>query len=77
MVLVLSLVIFITEIVFTKKLVDKELKWAFYIGDFSFALTGSITAGQTGMDLLGCMVCGWVTATGGTKPYHGDSSIKS
>lgn len=36
-----------------------------YIGDASFALTGSLAAGREGMDLLGCTVVGFVTALGG------------
>eukprot|EP01065_Artemidia_motanka_P047375 TRINITY_DN7418_c0_g1_i1.p1 TRINITY_DN7418_c0_g1~~TRINITY_DN7418_c0_g1_i1.p1 ORF type:complete len:403 (+),score=90.70 TRINITY_DN7418_c0_g1_i1:182-1390(+) len=41
------------------------VKWANYIGDASFAITGTITAGQSGMDLLGCMLIGGITALGG------------
>ena len=36
-----------------------------YIGDASFALTGSLAAGVEGMDLLGCVVVGFITALGG------------
>jgi len=36
-----------------------------YIGDASFALTGAIAAGTEGMDLLGCVIVGFVTALGG------------
>lgn len=36
-----------------------------YVGDASFALTGSLTAGTEGMDLFGCTVVGFVTALGG------------
>lgn len=36
-----------------------------YIGDASFALTGSLAAGMEGMDLLGCVIVGFVTALGG------------
>jgi len=50
--------------------INNEVKWAFYIGDFSFALTGAITAGQTGMDLLGCIIIAWVVATGGATLPH-------
>eukprot|EP01062_Namystynia_karyoxenos_P069456 TRINITY_DN64951_c0_g1_i1.p1 TRINITY_DN64951_c0_g1~~TRINITY_DN64951_c0_g1_i1.p1 ORF type:complete len:446 (+),score=126.80 TRINITY_DN64951_c0_g1_i1:83-1339(+) len=41
------------------------VKYANYIGDASFAVTGSITAGQAGMDLLGCIIVGGITALGG------------
>jgi len=45
---------------------DKEaIRWANYLGDWSFALTGSLTAGNTGMDLLGCIIVGFITALGG------------
>jgi uncharacterized membrane protein YeiH len=36
-----------------------------YIGDASFAITGSLAAGMEGMDLLGCVIVGFVTALGG------------
>lgn len=36
-----------------------------YIGDASFSVTGSLAAGMEGMDLLGCIVVGFVTALGG------------
>lgn len=36
-----------------------------YIGDASFALTGALAAGEEGMDLMGCLVVGFVTALGG------------
>eukprot|EP00450_Noctiluca_scintillans_P002635 CAMPEP_0194490060 /NCGR_PEP_ID=MMETSP0253-20130528/9409_1 /TAXON_ID=2966 /ORGANISM="Noctiluca scintillans" /LENGTH=320 /DNA_ID=CAMNT_0039330643 /DNA_START=40 /DNA_END=999 /DNA_ORIENTATION=+ len=36
-----------------------------YIGDASFALTGSLAAGMEGMDLLGCVIVGIITALGG------------
>lgn len=36
-----------------------------YVGDASFALTGSLAAGMEGMDLLGCVIVGFVTAMGG------------
>lgn len=39
--------------------------WANYLGDASFALTGSLAAGMEGMDLLGCVIVGFVTALGG------------
>lgn len=39
--------------------------WANYIGDASFALTGALTAGNTGMDLLGVVIVGFITALGG------------
>lgn len=38
---------------------------ASYIGDVSFALTGSLAAGRAGMDTLGCVVVGFCTAMGG------------
>lgn len=41
------------------------VQWANYIGDASFALTGALAAGTEGMDLLGCIVVGFVTALGG------------
>jgi len=36
-----------------------------YIGDASFACTGSLAAGMEGMDLFGCIVVGFITALGG------------
>ena len=36
-----------------------------YIGDAAFALTGALAAGMEGMDLLGCVIVGFVTALGG------------
>merc|ERR1719277_2929638 len=36
-----------------------------YVGDASFACTGALAAGMEGMDLLGCIVIGFVTALGG------------
>ena len=36
-----------------------------YVGDASFAFTGSLAAGVAGMDLLGCNLVGFVTALGG------------
>lgn len=36
-----------------------------YLGDMSFAVTGSLAAGMEGMDLLGCCIVGTVTALGG------------
>ena len=36
-----------------------------YIGDASFALTGTLAAGEEGMDLLGGVIVGFVTALGG------------
>ena len=39
--------------------------WFNYIGDASFALTGSLAAGIEGMDLLGCVIVGYITALGG------------
>mmetsp|Transcript_31502 Transcript_31502/g.91094 ORF Transcript_31502/g.91094 Transcript_31502/m.91094 type:complete len:323 (-) Transcript_31502:14-982(-) len=41
------------------------VKIANYIGDASFALTGSLAAGTEGMDLCGCVIVGFVTALGG------------
>jgi len=50
----------------------EEARWAHitvmmanYIGDVAFAFTGAVAAGTEGMDLLGCMVVGFVTALGG------------
>ena len=36
-----------------------------YVGDASFAFTGSLAAGVAGMDLLGCNMVGFITALGG------------
>jgi len=36
-----------------------------YIGDASFALTGTLAAGTEGMDVIGCNIVGTVTALGG------------
>lgn len=36
-----------------------------WVGTVSFAMTGTITAGCYGMDLLGCVLIGTITATGG------------
>ena len=36
-----------------------------YVGDASFAFTGSLAAGLAGMDLLGCNLVGFITALGG------------
>lgn len=36
-----------------------------YIGDFSFSVTGSLAAGMEAMDLLGCIIVGFITALGG------------
>ena len=36
-----------------------------YIGDATCALTGALAAGMEGMDLLGCVIVGFVTALGG------------
>lgn len=36
-----------------------------WIGTISFAIGGTLTAGRAGMDLLGCMAVGTITATGG------------
>lgn len=36
-----------------------------YIGDASFALTGALAAGTEGMDALGCVIVGIITALGG------------
>lgn len=43
----------------------KTVALANYVGDASFALTGSLAAGVEGMDLFGCVVVGFVTALGG------------
>eukprot|EP00747_Dinoflagellata_sp_TGD_P219926 gnl/TRDRNA2_/TRDRNA2_91954_c0_seq1.p1 gnl/TRDRNA2_/TRDRNA2_91954_c0~~gnl/TRDRNA2_/TRDRNA2_91954_c0_seq1.p1 ORF type:complete len:379 (+),score=32.05 gnl/TRDRNA2_/TRDRNA2_91954_c0_seq1:65-1201(+) len=50
-----------------------EIKWtdhmttvvANYIGDASFAMSGSLMAGMEGMDYLGCIIVGFITALGG------------
>jgi uncharacterized membrane protein YeiH len=44
---------------------EQTIKYLNYIGDASFAITGSLTAGRKGMDLLGCTILGIVTALGG------------
>ena len=36
-----------------------------YAGTVTFALTGSVTAAQSGLDIFGCCVVGMVTAVGG------------
>ncbi|CAM9137814.1 unnamed protein product [Ectocarpus sp. 12 AP-2014] len=36
-----------------------------YLGTTVFAISGTVTAGQVGMDLLGCIIVGTITATGG------------
>ena len=36
-----------------------------YIGDSACAMTGALAAGMEGMDLLGCVIVGFVTALGG------------
>lgn len=36
-----------------------------YMGTAVFALSGTVTAGQVGMDLMGCVIVGTITATGG------------
>jgi len=36
-----------------------------YVGDASFALTGSLAAGRESMDAFGCTIVGFVTALGG------------
>jgi len=41
------------------------VKIANYIGDASLSVTGSLAAGMEGMDLLGCVTVGFVTALGG------------
>lgn len=38
---------------------------ATYIGDASFAISGAVLAGDRGMDLIGCILIGFVTALGG------------
>lgn len=43
----------------------QTLTIANYVGDASFALTGSLAAGIEGMDLFGCVVVGFITALGG------------
>lgn len=44
---------------------ESMVVWANYIGDVSFQITGSLAAGMEGMDLLGCVVVGYITALGG------------
>lgn len=39
--------------------------YANYVGDASFALTGTVAAGVEGLDLVGCVVVGFITALGG------------
>ena len=39
--------------------------WCNLIGDIAFAISGAVTAGEAGMDLVGCMMMGFVTALGG------------
>lgn len=63
---------FITRYREGKLFADQSTSWdsysiivANYIGDASFALTGSLAAGMEGMDLLGCIIVGFVTALGG------------
>jgi uncharacterized membrane protein YeiH len=41
------------------------IAWTNYLGDASFALTGSVAAGGEGMDIVGCVVVGFITALGG------------
>lgn len=36
-----------------------------YLGDASFALTGTVAAGGAGLDVVGCAIVGFVTALGG------------
>ncbi|EKX53728.1 hypothetical protein GUITHDRAFT_64270 [Guillardia theta CCMP2712] len=36
-----------------------------YLGTATFAMTGTLTAASSGMDLLGCVVIGTITAVGG------------
>ena len=45
--------------------VGRTFMMANYIGDASFAFTGSLAAGLQGMDLLGCNLVGFITALGG------------
>lgn len=44
---------------------DMSQKACAYIGDFAFALTGTLAGGMEGMDILGCIVIGFVTSMGG------------
>jgi uncharacterized membrane protein YeiH len=41
------------------------IKYFNYIGDASFSMTGTLTAGGKGMDLMGCTIIGVITALGG------------
>jgi len=43
----------------------RAVKFANYVGDASFAISGAVTAGKKGMDGVGCIVIGFVTALGG------------
>jgi uncharacterized membrane protein YeiH len=45
--------------------VNGLLRFADWVGTVSFAVTGTITAGIYGMDFLGCVLVGTITATGG------------
>lgn len=45
--------------------IDRTFMVANYVGDASFAFTGSLAAGLAGMDLLGCNLVGFITALGG------------
>ena len=36
-----------------------------YIGTAAFAAAGTLVAGETGMDTLGCLIVGTITAIGG------------
>lgn len=45
--------------------ISRTFMVANYIGDASFAFTGSLAAGLAGMDLLGCNLVGFITALGG------------
>ncbi|CAL1172257.1 unnamed protein product [Cladocopium goreaui] len=45
--------------------IDRTFMAANYVGDASFAFTGSLAAGLAGMDLLGCNLVGFITALGG------------
>ncbi|CAJ1354090.1 unnamed protein product [Effrenium voratum] len=45
--------------------IDRTLGIANYVGDASFAFTGSMAAGMEQMDLFGCVFIGFVTALGG------------
>jgi len=42
-----------------------SVTYANYIGDASFAISGSVTAGKKGMDCVGCVLIGFITALGG------------